>query len=264
MAQPVIVPQPESQLDPHITDALVDAGASAARREAYILQLIEAHRSYARAIATNVLKKLPSSVDKEDLHGAAELGLVEAAQAYDPRRAVLFKTFAFYRIQGAVYDAIRKMSWYSRTAYQELKFGMAANEYMKDYSEAPPAAGSGSEQILEAQSQIGAIATAYMLSLDEPGAATPADTRKSAETAAIENQDGARLREALTKLPEKNRRVIEGYYFENANLEELGDRLGLSKSWMCRVHAKSLEMLRDLLATPLLEKKQATSPRLSR
>lgn len=264
MAQPVIQSQPERQpLDMSVGEA--EAGMTApAHRETYLLQLIEAHRSYARAIAAIVLKKLPASVDKEDLQGAAELGLVEAAQAYDARRGVLFKTFAFYRIQGAVYDAVRKMSWYSRTAYQELKFGIAANEYMKDYSEAPPAAGSGTEQILEAQWQIGAIAAAYMLSLDQPGVATPADRRKSAEDVAIENQDGVRLREALSRLPEKNRRVIEGYYFENANLEELGERLGLSKSWMCRVHAKSLELLRDLLAVPVKEKKQATSPRSSR
>jgi len=255
MVQTVIHSQPEGQ--PHFALPATqpsDAAMPANRREVSILQLIEAHRSYARAIATNVLKKLPSSVDKDDLHGAAELGLVEAAQAYDPHRAVQFRTFAFYRIQGAVYDAVRKMSWYSRSAYQELKFSMAANEYMKEHSEAQPA-GSATGQILEAQSQIGAIAAAYMLSLDQPGAATPLDTRKSAELAAIENQDAGRLRAALSKLPEKNRRVIEGYYFESANLEELGDRLGLSKSWMCRVHAKSLEMLRDLLTSPVPEKK---------
>src|SRR5882724_8482682 len=150
MAQPVIQSQAEGQpqIEIPVVAVQADAETTAIARETYCAQLIETHRSYARAIATNVLKKLPSSVDKDDIHGAAELRLVEAAQAYDPRRPVRFKTFAFYRIQGAVYDAIRKMSWYSRSAYQELKFNMAANEYLKDYSEAPPAAASGSEQIL--------------------------------------------------------------------------------------------------------------------
>src|SRR5882724_3392753 len=72
-------------------------------------RLIEAYRSYSHAISAEILKKLPSSVDRDDVIGAAELGLVEAAQNFDPTRGVLFKTFAYYRIRGAIYDSLRKV-----------------------------------------------------------------------------------------------------------------------------------------------------------
>src|SRR5262245_34531546 len=85
-------------------------------------QLIHAFRSYSRAIASDILRKLPPNVDKDDVFSSAELGLVEAARAFDPSRGVLFKTFAFYRIRGAVYDGLRKMAWFSKSQYQQYKF----------------------------------------------------------------------------------------------------------------------------------------------
>ncbi|MBI3472861.1 MAG: FliA/WhiG family RNA polymerase sigma factor, partial [Candidatus Solibacter usitatus] len=80
-------------------------------------KMIEAYRSYAHAVAAEVIRKMPSSVEKSDLLGAAELGLVEAANAFDPGRGVLFKTFSYYRIKGAVYDCLRKMGWFSKSQY---------------------------------------------------------------------------------------------------------------------------------------------------
>src|SRR5262249_49402697 len=101
-------------------------------------RLIEAYRSYAHAISAEVLKKVPPSVDRDDVIGAAELGLVEAAQNFDPLRGVLFKTFAYYRIRGAIYDALRRMGWLKGDA--TLRFEAGANDYLKDYSEAGAAA----------------------------------------------------------------------------------------------------------------------------
>jgi RNA polymerase sigma factor for flagellar operon FliA len=48
-------------------------------------------------------------------------------------------------------------------------------------------------------------------------------------------------------LPEKNRKVIEGCYYQNRTLEDVGADMGLSKSWTCRIHAKGIEMLREML-----------------
>jgi RNA polymerase sigma factor (sigma-70 family) len=67
------------------------------------------------------------------------------------------------------------------------------------------------------------------------------------EDAVIRTQQRSNLRRALAQLPEKNRQVLEGCYFEELTLEQIGQKLGLSKSWVCRLHSKSLEMLRELL-----------------
>ncbi|MFN0167313.1 MAG: sigma-70 family RNA polymerase sigma factor [Bryobacteraceae bacterium] len=215
-------------------------------------KLIDSFRPYAHALASEVLRKLPSSIEKDDLIGAAELGLVEAASAFDPSRGVLFKTFAYYRIRGAVYDALRKMGWFSKTLYDQYKFEMAANEYMKDYASAPPPAGDSGQDLQDLQNLTGTIVSCYLLSIDDMTHELTDTAARDPETQYAETEERQRLREAIAQLPEKNRQVLEGYYFQNLSLEEVGSRLGLSKSWVCRVHAKSLDMVRSLLTTPVV------------
>ena len=55
------------------------------------------------------------------------------------------------------------------------------------------------------------------------------------------------MREAIEKLPDKERRLMEMYYFGGKNLEEAGAALGLSKSWACRLHARAVDLLRHAL-----------------
>jgi RNA polymerase sigma factor for flagellar operon FliA len=209
-------------------------------------RLIEAYRSYSHAISAEIQKRLPPSVDRDDLIGAAELGLVEAARNFDPSRGVLFKTFAYYRIRGAIYDALRRMGWLKGES--RLRFEAGANEFLKDYTEpgagdAPsPAAAYG-----ELQQLSGAVVTSYILSLDASNTEIADENAVSAEDALLERDQREQLRNAISRLPENNRVLIQEYYFGDATLEEIGRRLGLSKSWVCRLHAKSLDMLRTLM-----------------
>ena len=210
-------------------------------------RLIEAYRSYAHAISAEVLKKLPSSVDRDDVMGAAELGLVEAAQKFDPSRGVLFKTFAYYRIRGAIYDSLRKADWLKGDA--RLRFESGANEYLKDHTEAGAGeAVPSSTAYGELQQLTSAVVTSYILSLDGLNYEIADPKAESAEDALLQRDGQRQLKDALSRLPENNRRLIEQYYFHDATLEEIGSQMGLSKSWVCRLHAKSLDMLRALMS----------------
>lgn len=209
-------------------------------------ELIESHRSYARALAADVLRGLPQQVLREDLEAAAELGLVEAAQAFDETRGVLFKTFSYYRIRGAIYDSIRKMTWFSKSLYDKYKFEMAANEYLGDYSSAQVDT-SGTGAIREAAALTDTIASCYLLSIEAEQIDQQDIKSPSPEARVVEADTHSRLRSSIDRLPQKNRDVLRGYYFEDLSLEEIGQRLGLSKSWVCRVHARSLELLREEL-----------------
>ncbi len=225
-------------------------------------RLVESHRSYAHAIAADILRNLPPSIDKRELESAAELGLVEAASAFDPSRGVQFKTFSYYRIRGAVYDSLRKLGWFTNAPRKEAQFEEAANEYLKDYTVASPPPASAEDSYREIQNVAGSIVASYILSLDGMPQ-EPADSRNiSPEERAAQEQRSERLRAAVRGLPEKNRKVIEGYYFKNLSLEQIGEQLGLSKSWVCRVHAKSLELVRQALAEqsrPAPATREATS-----
>ncbi len=213
-------------------------------------RLVESHRSYAHAIAAEVLRKLPPSVDRDDVRVAAELGLVEAARAFDPGRHVLFKTFAYYRIRGAIYDDLRKAGSLSRQP--GLRFEAAANEYMRDYAEGAPAHASPAETLAELQQLAFSVVSSYILSLDSLVREVP-DGQPSPEQACADQETSRRVRAALAQMPARNREVLEAYYFADATLDEIGKKLGLSKSWVCRLHAKSLDMLRGLLERPAVQ-----------
>jgi len=208
-------------------------------------RLIETFRSYSHAISAEVLRKYPA-IDRDDIIGAAELGLVEAANNFDPSRGVLFKTFAYYRIRGAIYDSLRKMGWFAKDAAR-LRFENGANEVLKDYADIAPTASSPEASAQELQDLTTSVVNCYFLSLTSMTEELPESGVKSAEERYMDCEMRERLREALAKLPEKNREVLEAYYFQDETLESIGKRLGLSKSWLSRLHAKSLEMLRTVL-----------------
>ena len=208
-------------------------------------RLIETFRSYSHAISAEVLRKYPA-VDRDDIVGAAELGLVEAANNFDPSRGVLFKTFAYYRIRGAIYDSLRKLGWFAKDAAR-LRFESGANEFLKDYADIAPPASSPDASAQELQDLTTSVVNCYFLSLTSMTEELPESGVKSAEERCMDREISERLREALAKLPEKNREVLEAYYFQDETLESIGKRLGLSKSWLSRLHAKSLEMLRTVL-----------------
>lgn len=199
--------------------------------------LIESNLGYAHAVAAELLARFPAHIDRQDVQAAAEYGLVQAANAYDPSKGVAFTTFAYYRIRGAVFDLLRETVKLSR-------FEEAANEYLLDYSAGME---TGTPSYAEVKNLATGIVASYFLSSER----LSPDPHESASNAPLdtllrqEQQKG--IREALKLLPEKNRRVLEAYYFEDLSLEEIGKRLGLSKSWVSRIHAKGLEMLRPAI-----------------
>jgi len=215
--------------------------------ESDVARLAELNLSYAHAIAGEVSRKLPLVVERQEVQGWAELGLVEAAKSFDPARGIQFKTFAYYRIKGAIFDGLRKMGWPSRGQYQRLRFEMAANEYLKDASTQAPPAASAEHQLQDLRNLTANVMSCYMLSLEAMPQEPVDEKQVSAEDRVVRDQQHSKLRQSLSRLPERNRRVLEMCYFEDLTLEEIGKKLGLSKSWVCRLHAKSLELLRASL-----------------
>ncbi len=221
--------------------------AAAASPSADVYKLIETSLSYSHAIAAEVMRKLPPELEKKDIEGWAELGLVEAANSFDPTRGVQFKTFAYYRIRGAIYDGLRKMGWYPKGQYRKIRFEMAANEYLKDVSAGASGTPSAEAQLLNLKDLTANLATCYMLSLDTMPQEPVDQSLVSAEEAVVLAEQNKNLRRSLAQLPDTNRQILEHCYFQGLTLEQVGRKLGLSKSWVCRLHAKSLELLRKKL-----------------
>ena len=222
-------------------------------------QLVEQHLDLVQAIARKVKKTLGASIEYDDLVAYGSKGLVEAADRYDARPGVAFTTFAYYRIRGAMFDGLRTMGWYSRADYARYRAEERANEYLQSHADraAEGGAGDGASSKADAAETLAAVAqvlsgvaAVHITSLE--AASTVADQTFAAPDAAIDTgRLGKRVREAITKLPDKERRLLEMYYFEEKTLEDAGGAMGLSKSWACRLHARAVDLLRAALADAL-------------
>jgi RNA polymerase sigma factor for flagellar operon FliA len=217
-------------------------------------RLVGQHQSLVQAIAAKLKRTLGRSIEFDDLIGYGQKGLLEAADRFDSTQGAAFSTFAYYRIRGAMLDGLRTMGWYSRGDYARYRAEERANEYLQNQAErdtaGKEASGGGRPEAaaaLESIAQLlGGVATIHITSLE--AASRVADERLPAPDADIVRvQENARVRAALARLPEKERALIEMYYFGDKNLGEAGSALGLSKSWACRLHARAVDLLRTAL-----------------
>ncbi len=218
--------------------------------------MVEGHLSLVHALAGKLKIKLGRAIDFDDLVGYGSKGLIEAAERFDPAQGVVFTTFAYYRIRGAMLDGVRTMGWYSRSDYARYRAEERAHELLRNLSEREGAAneagaGAGGDDraaTLENIAEIlGQVATVHITSIE--AAKHVADDKLPAADASLElGQMSGRVNDALKTLPEKERRLMELYYFGDKNLEEAGAEMGLSKSWACRLHARAVGLLRDAIA----------------
>lgn len=175
-------------------------------------ELVEEYMPYAASLAKRVWRSLSPAVDYDDVLCNARAGLLDAARRFDGSQEVDFKTFTHYRIKGAIYDGLRKSGWLPRRLYAKVK------------SEG--------------------TASGFPASLDKSNDMEIADVNSSGVERRAEFMRIMRnMRDSIGALPERERHLILMYYFQNKTLEEIGEKLGLSKSWTSRLHARALSHL---------------------
>lgn len=206
-------------------------------------ELIAQHMPYAASIASRVYQSISSVVEYDEVVCQARLGLLEAAKRYDESLGIDFKTFAYYRIKGAIYDGLRKAGWIPRTLYAKLKFEEAANDYLQFMSDRADSrlVDHSEEEIAET---VNSLASIYIISLDSTDDFDVEDTKIADPNQKMEfRQVRLHMREAINSLPSIEKKLIKMYYFQNKTLEEVGEELKMSKSWTSRLHARALGML---------------------
>ncbi len=109
-------------------------------------QLIEQCQGLVRTLALGIHRKVPPSVELDDLIAYGQVGLGEAARDFDPARGGKFSTYAYYRIRGAIYDGLAKMSWFGRSAYQHVRYEQMGNEVLRQQHDETPAGEGGDLQ----------------------------------------------------------------------------------------------------------------------
>lgn len=238
-------------------------GASFSRDE-----LITEHLPYVKRIVQRIAVHLPANVETDDLLNAGVIGLIQAAERYDPTMDNKFITYAVFRIKGAVLSELRSRDFLSKSNRRKareientyLSLEQKLSRQAKDEEVAEDLGLS-----LDEFYRIRKISSISFISFEEIGY-TSKENQKSLMRYLINNdtEDALTLTrlneiekataEAIGALSEKERKVISLYYWEEFTMKEIGKTLDITESRVSQIHSQAIGSLRrKLINEHLLE-----------
>jgi RNA polymerase sigma factor FliA len=206
------------------------AGASVVEQEALVLGAYW----LAGRVVHDVAAGAPRSVDRQDLHSVALLGLVNAARVYDPTLGVPFEAFARSRMRWAVLDELRAQDPLSRADRRRASAVHAAADAPQDRRTV-----TGSRCPTDARRPGPDGASAFGEAAD-PSAISP-------ETHAIERDLVESVRGALVLLPPRCRKAVVAHFIDGRDMRSIADELGVSPSRVSQLCTEGVRRLRGVL-----------------
>ncbi|MBO6937286.1 MAG: sigma-70 family RNA polymerase sigma factor [Deltaproteobacteria bacterium] len=211
---------------------------------------VEEYRPLVASIAQKIRARFELRAEMDDLMAYGFAGLLEARRRYDPTRGVQFNSFAYYRIRGAIIDGVRDGGFLSRRAYKQLKAAEAAlyvGESIGEARAADPKARADKEKTAETlRDAITKLSASWTMAA--LGQSEEEQTKDDPEEALLSQEMKERVRKIVPTLPERERLLVEGFYFQGRRFDHVAEELGISKSWASRLHHKALGRIRDALA----------------
>ncbi|MCI7492752.1 MAG: FliA/WhiG family RNA polymerase sigma factor [Lachnobacterium sp.] len=222
-------------------------------------QLIIEYSQLVKLVAGRLSMYLGHNVEYDDLVSYGIFGLIDAIDKFDADKNVKFETYASLRIRGSILDQIRKMDWIPRTVRQrqrkldeavkqiEAQTGRNASD-----DEIAQVLGISPDELLNWQSQLKVSNLVSMTEFEENGTEPAMDTTYNSHFTqpeeVVEKEELKKtLVEALDALTEKERRVIELYYYEEMTLKEISKILEVSESRVSQLHTKSLIKMKKIM-----------------
>ena len=235
------------------------------------------HLPIVRFLARRIHERLPQHVDIEDLVSAGVVGLMDAFSKFDPGKKVQFRSYAQFRIRGAILDSLRTLDWSPRELRRK---GRAVEEAIRVLTaragRAPGEAEVADEMALsleEYQQLLGdlkglEIGTLHMERNEDSGeeelAYVPGRPEEDPLFRCLRGELEERLAEAIANLPDRERLVMTLYYYEEMTMREIGLALGVVESRVSQVHGSAVVHLRaalkDLAARGAIEKGRGRKP----
>lgn len=212
-----------------------------------------------KLVAGRLSMYLGYNVEYEDLVSYGIFGLIDAIDKFDYTKAVKFETYASLRIRGAILDQIRKMDWIPRTIRQRQKqidavMRQIESEKGRVATDEEIAVGLGitNEEYVEWQSKMKITNVVSLNEFLEQGSEVPNTPTGSRhfimpEEAVEQDELKVMLMESLKLLTEKERRVIELYYYEDLTLKEISHVLEVTESRVSQLHTKALQKMKTKL-----------------
>ena len=220
-------------------------------------QLIEDHIPLVRKIAWHVSGRAPASIEVEDLIQIGLIALIEAARRYEDQ-GHQFSTYAGTRVRGAMIDYLRSHSNMCRSALDFRKsLRRAQDKLMKRDGRDPSESELAREMGLEPSeflARFDQAADVQMESMDEVYSehSTWFASEEVAADVAMERDQLAELVQAgIGKLGEREQLVLQLFFIEELNLEEIGAVLGVTAARVCQIKKAALDSMRRKLSSQM-------------
>jgi RNA polymerase sigma factor for flagellar operon FliA len=236
-------------------------------------RLLLEHLPIVRFLARRIHERLPQHVEMEDLVSAGVLGLMDAFTKFDPRKKVQFRSYAQFRIRGAILDSLRTLDWSPRDLRRK---GRAVEEAIGSLTgrlgRAPTETEISTELALSVEDyqtllgdlkglEIGTLhAERNEDSGDEELAYVPGRPDEDPLFCCLRGELKGRLEEAIEKLPDRERLVMTLYYYEELTMREIGLALGVVESRVSQIHSSAVVHLRSALRDFARPRGKAISP----
>lgn len=223
-------------------------------------QALLEHLPIVRFLARRIHERLPQHVDIEDLVSAGVVGLMDAFAKFDPAKKVQFRSYAQFRIRGAILDSLRTLDWSPRELRRKGRAVEEAIRVLTARMGRPPGeAEIAAEMALsleEYQQLLGdlkglEIGTLHLERNEDSGeeelAYVPGRPDEDPLFRCLRGELEDRLADAIANLPERERIVMTLYYFEEMTMREIGLALGVVESRVSQIHASAVVHLRATL-----------------
>lgn len=225
-------------------------------------KLVEEELPQVYYIAARIRERLPQNVEMEDLVNAGVIGLLEACRNYDSTRNAQFKTFAKFRIRGAILDSLRELDWGSR-AVRKLgrEIAIAQNKLEGELGRQPLEEETAAElkiSVDELRKGLTQLDGLYLVG-QVSSSYDRSDTHDLVESApsrggddpfelCLEGERKAELAKAVSTLSERDQLILSLYYREELTMKEISEIVHLAVSRVSQIHSAAMATLRNALS----------------
>jgi RNA polymerase sigma factor FliA len=222
--------------------------------------LLMEHLPTVRYLARRIHERLPQHVELDDLVSAGVVGLIDAFSKFDHTKKVQFKSYAQFRIRGAILDSLRTLDWSPRELRRK---GRAVEEAIRSVTQRMGRAPSEQEIAKEMEVTLGEyqlllgdlkgleIGSLHMERSEDSGdeelVYIPGSPEDDPLFRCLKGEMKQRLTDAIDELPEKERMVLTLYYYEELTMKEIGLTLGVVESRVSQIHSSAVLRLRTAL-----------------
>jgi RNA polymerase sigma factor for flagellar operon FliA len=229
---------------------------SAADRDRLLLE----HLPTVRYLARRIHERLPQHVELDDLVSAGVVGLIDAFNKFDHQKEVQFKSYAQFRIRGAILDSLRILDWSPRELRRK---GRAVQEAMQTLTQRLGRTPSEQEVAAELNLKLDGyqqllgelkgleIGSLHVEHTEDSGEEELAYIAGSPDDdplfRCLKGEMTQRLADAIEDLPEKERMVLTLYYYEELTMKEIGMALGVVESRVSQIHSAAVLRLRSAM-----------------